>query len=69
MTTKKQDWHDRIVDLAMQMGRERHIGPRRGLSIASCWAHRACDRIRDNRDVHTGEFLPKKRITQKDGAK
>ena len=52
--TKKQEWHDRVVDLAIEMGRSRHTGTRRGLYVASHWLHRAGDRMRDGLDVYTG---------------
>jgi hypothetical protein len=54
--TKTQDWHDRFVDLAMAMGREKHVGPTAGLRAAGNWMIRAAYRIKEGRNVYTGEF-------------
>lgn len=53
--TKKQQWHDRFVDLAIEMGRDRHTGPRRAMVQASFWLKRAQVRMREGIDPKTGE--------------
>ena len=55
--SKKQEWNDRVVAFALVMGRSRHIGKRRALYVASYWLSRAGDRMRDGRDVYTGNKL------------
>lgn len=53
--TKKQAWQNRVIDLAFEMGRSRHIEKRRALYMAAHWLYRAGDRMKDGRDVYTGE--------------
>lgn len=53
--TKKQKWHDNLVRMAINMGKDRHLGPRRALIQASFWLIRTADRIKEGRDPYTGE--------------
>ena len=53
--TKKQAWQNRVIDLAFEMGRSRHIEKRRALYMAANWLYLAGDRMKDGRDVYTGE--------------
>jgi len=53
--TKKQAWQNRVIDLAFEMGRSRHIEKRRALYMAAHWLYRAGDRVKEGRDVYTGE--------------
>ena len=52
--SRPQMWHDKFVELAMQMGRESHEGPQAGLRTAGNWMIRAAYRIKEGRDVYTG---------------
>ena len=53
--TKKQAWQNRVIDLAFQMGRSRHIEKRRALYMAAHWLYRAGDRMKEGCNVYTGE--------------
>ena len=53
--TKKEAWQNRVIDLAFEMGSSRHIEKRRALYMAAHWLYRAGDRMKEGRDVYTGE--------------
>jgi hypothetical protein len=57
--SKRQVWESCMIQNAVDMAKELHIGKQEALGWVACWMMRAAYRYRDGVDIYTGE--PKKK--------